>query len=132
MARKEFPARVKAAALKRCMDEKGIPRCEAVIEIHIDGMPINGKCRKELRAGDCFYDHAQPDGLGGEPTLENCMVLCGSCHSLKTFGEDNPRMTKADNQRKRNFGIKARKGPPLAGTKASGIRKRMDGTVERR
>jgi 5-methylcytosine-specific restriction protein A len=122
--RKEFPARVKAAALKRCMDDKGIPHCEGIIH----GVP----CRIELRAGITHYDHDTPDGLGGEPTLENCKVLCVLCHKKKTHEEDNPRMTKADNQRKRNFGIKARKGRPLPGTKASGLRKRFDGTVERR
>jgi hypothetical protein len=29
-------------------------------------------------------------------------------------------------------GGRQRKGPPMAGTRASGIRRRMDGTVERR
>ena len=124
--RKEFPARVKAAALKRCMSVGGVPRCEGMIET------LRERCGYVLTAGGTFYDHIQPDGLGGEPTLENCQVLCRTCHDAKTFGEDNPRMTKADNQRKRHFGIKARKGSPMPGTKASGLRKRVDGTVERR
>lgn len=134
MSRKEFPARVKAAALKRCMDSNGVPRCEGVV--FGQGEEPRGttfyRCNVELRAGDTFFDHDKPDGLGGEPTLDNVKVLCGICHSYKTTTYDNPRMVKADNQRKRNFGIKARKGPPLPGTKASGLRKRMNGQVERR
>jgi 5-methylcytosine-specific restriction protein A len=93
--RKEFPARVKAAALKRCSDGDGIPRCET--------------CGGPLRGGNTFYDHDTPDGLGGEPTLENCRVLCGPCHNAKTFGEDNPRMAKADAVRKKHYGITKKK-----------------------
>lgn len=118
--RQEFSARVKAAALKRCMGADGIPRCEGQ------------GCGQPLVAAFTNYDHDTPDGLGGEPTLENCKVLCKTCHAAKTFGEDNPRMQKADAQRKRAFGIKARKGRPMPGTKASGVRKRWDGTVEQR
>jgi 5-methylcytosine-specific restriction enzyme A len=117
--RKEFPARVKFDALKRCSDERGIPHCEG--------------CGVELTAGNLAYDHDTPDGLGGEPTLENCKVLCIKvCHNAKTFGSDNPRMQKADRSRKTLFRVKNRKGPAMPGTKASGIRKRMNGEVERR
>jgi 5-methylcytosine-specific restriction protein A len=130
--RREFPARVKAAALKRCMDEKGVPYCEGVVDWLALDATMRVRCNVELRAGNIFYDHHKADGLGGEPTLENARVLCKNCHDAKTFGEDNPRMAKADNQRKRNFGIKARKGRPLPGTKASGLKKKMNGTVERR
>jgi 5-methylcytosine-specific restriction enzyme A len=94
--RKEFGAKVKAAALKRCMDEKGIPHCEG--------------CGIELTAGNIAYDHDTPDGLGGEPTLENCKVLCVKiCHKAKTFKQDNPRMQKADRQRKKSFKVKGPK-----------------------
>jgi 5-methylcytosine-specific restriction protein A len=89
--RKEFGARVTGAALKRCSDKKGIPHCEI--------------CLTDLRPGNIFYDHVQPDGLGGEPTIENCMVLCKPCHHAKTFGQDNPRMQKADAVRKKHFGV---------------------------
>jgi len=40
-------------------------------------------------------------------------------------------MAKADRVLKKNFGLKP-KGRPMPGSKASGLRKRMDGTVERR
>lgn len=56
-------------------------------------------CTRVLRAGDFHYDHIIPDALGGEPTLDNCQVLCLSCHSVKTTKQDVPRIAKA----KRNF-----------------------------
>lgn len=91
IVRTEFPKKVKAAAFRRCCDSKGVPRCET--------------CRKELRAGHTIFEHVQPDGLSGEPTLENCKVHCRPCADVKTFKEDNPRMQKADRQLKKSFGI---------------------------
>ncbi|QIG51823.1 HNH endonuclease [Nordella sp. HKS 07] len=62
------------------------------------GLPFAGR-RPE-------YDHILPDGLGGEPTLENCAVLCPSCYRIKTHTEDRLRMQKADNIAKKNDGLK--------------------------
>jgi hypothetical protein len=116
--RREFPAKVKAAALKRCMDAKGIPHCEG--------------CGIELTAGNTAYDHDKADGLGGEPSLDNCKVLCiRICHKRKTFGQDNPRMQKADRQRKSSFGIKA-KARSLPGGRNSPFKIKIGGGVERR
>ncbi len=64
-SRKEFPNRVKVAAFKRA-DGK----CEG--------------CGGVLRPGKFTYDHHDPDGLTGEPTLENCRVLCDPCHTDKS------------------------------------------------
>jgi 5-methylcytosine-specific restriction protein A len=103
--RQEFPARVKALALKRCMDDEGIPRCE--------------KCDVPLKAANTNYDHDTPDGLGGAPVLENCKVLCKTCHLDKTHSSDNPRMQKADRVRKKHFGIR-KSGRTIPGRKFSG------------
>lgn len=113
--RKEFPQSVRKAAFRRCC-RGGLPYCEG--------------CGNLLR-GTPIYEHDQPDGLGGEPTLENCKVHCKTCADVKTFTLDNPRMVKADRVLKASFGLKA-KGRPMPGSKASSFRKRMDGTVERR
>lgn len=114
MSRKEFSKTVKSQAAQRAAGH-----CE--------------KCGKKLRAGEFHYDHVVPDGLGGTPTLDNCMVLCLPCHKDKTRLQDNPVMQKADRQRKAiGQGIKTRKWPPMPGTEASGIKKCMDGTVLRR
>lgn len=81
MSRREFPKGVKAKAAARCGGH-----CEV--------------CGARLTTAGYHYDHIVPDGLGGEPTLENCQVLCLVCHKAKTHREDNPRMQKADRQRK--------------------------------
>ena len=88
--RREFSTRVKLAAWERCQRD-GKPHCEDC-GLRIVGVPE--------------YDHSRPDGLGGEPTLENCRVLCGKCHRHKTHQVDRPMMTKADNVKKSNAGIK--------------------------
>lgn len=63
--RREFPAKVKIAAFDRA---KG--NCEI--------------CGLRLTVGKFRYDHKLPDALGGEPTLENCVVQCIACDKPKT------------------------------------------------
>jgi hypothetical protein len=120
--RQEFSAKVKAAALKRCMaggSKPGVPQCE--------------NCDIELSARTgIIYEHVTPDGLGGEPTLENCKVHCGLCADIKTHTEDNPAMAKADRVFKAHHGLKRRKGPPMPGSRASGWKKPMNGPAVRR
>lgn len=89
MTRAEFSPSVKTKAWDRC---KG--RCE--------------QCTAKLYPGRFAYDHIKPDGLGGEPTLDNCQVLCDACHGEKTHKHDRPIMQKADNQKKAHLGIKAK------------------------
>lgn len=116
--RREFSRRIKLLAFKRCLDDKGLPHCEG--------------CGILLTAGNIHYDHVIPDGLGGEPTLENCKVLCIKiCHHKKTHEEDNPRMQKADRVLKKTYGI-AKAKRPFPGSRASGFKRKMDGTVVRR
>jgi 5-methylcytosine-specific restriction protein A len=86
MSRREFPASVRRAAYKRC---NGV--CEV--------------CGSVLMVGKFEFDHIIPDGLGGEPTLDNCRVACSACHAVKTHTEDRPRMAKADRQRAKHLGL---------------------------
>lgn len=89
--RREFPAKVKMAAYERCLRD-GKPHCEA------EG------CGK-LILGIPEYDHILADGLSGEPTLENCAALCGSCHRIKTSTHDVPMIAKADRIARKSRGI---------------------------
>lgn len=86
MSRTEFSAKVRKAAWERCGG-----KCEG--------------CTAKLFPGKFAYDHDTPDGLGGEPTLENCKVLCTACHSTKTHEHDRHIMQKADNIRKKHLGF---------------------------
>jgi 5-methylcytosine-specific restriction protein A len=83
-ARREFPRKVKAAAIKRAAGH-----CE--------------RCKAVLKKGAADVDHILEDGLGGEPVLANAQVLCKPCHVEKTA--DRVReMRKADRQRDKSTG----------------------------
>ena len=97
--RREFPPKVKVAAFERA---KG--RCEC--------------CRVVIRPGNGpEYDHRVPDAVGGEPTLENCEVLCRNCHGAKTATGDIPAIAKTKRIRRKHINAddkrgKFRKPPP--------------------
>ena len=91
MSRQEFPKAVKIAAFRR---SEG--RCE--------------ECTAKLFPGNVQYDHVIPDGLGGEPTLTNCMVLCRACHGLKTAKTDVPAIARAKRREARHVNAEKRKG----------------------
>lgn len=109
--RKEF---TKAVRIKRWDHCDG--RCEV--------------CGVKLCAPRIHFDHDTPTSLGGDNSFENCRVLCVACHGTKTSKQDRPMIDKARRGEEKHLGIRKTKGRPLPGTRASGIRKRMDGTVE--
>lgn len=92
MPRREFPARVRVAAFERANGH-----CE--------------NCTAPLYVGKFHYDHRIPDALLGEPTLDNCVVLCVACHGEKTAKEDVPRIAKAVRQRQKHLGARPPKRP---------------------
>lgn len=85
--RQEFSAKVKVAAYQRSGG-----RCEA--------------CTAPLRPGHVHYDHVVPDALGGSPTIENCAVLCTSCHGAKTARQDVPQIAKMKRQKQAHIGAR--------------------------
>ena len=123
--RREFSPKIKLEAWKRC---KG--RCE--------------RCKRKIvgRLAPAQYDHSTPDAVMDKSkplTVKDCQVLCVECHDVKTFEQawgpasrgDVTEIAKTNRIIAKQAGVKKRKGRPLPGTKASGLRKRMDGTVER-
>jgi 5-methylcytosine-specific restriction endonuclease McrA len=112
MSRHEFTKRTRLEAFTRCEG-----KCEA--------------CGAILRPGHFEYDHDKPAEFSGAATLDNCRVLCLGCHKQKTAGRDIPAIAKSNRVRARQAEVKRKQGRPLAGTRASGLRKRMNGNVER-
>ena len=106
--RHEFSAKVKAAAALRADGH-----CE--------------QCTRKLMTGDYHYDHDIPDGLGGDPTLDNCRVLCRSCHSAKSTLKDIPRIAKAKRNYSKARGI--RKPSKFACGRDSRFKKKLSGEV---
>lgn len=122
--RREFPAQVKRDAWDRCKDAAGIARCEG--------------CTARLSAGNVHYDeridgefdHDQPDAMLGESTLENCKVLCRTCHGLKTKQD---RKTIAKSNRVRDLARGIRNRSKLPGSRDSNIKLRINGPpIDRR
>lgn len=71
MARREFPTKIRVAVIKRATVGSVIV-CEKC-----------GGLAKKFQ-----IDHVIPDSHGGEPVLENAMLICEYCYS-----EKNPRDT---------------------------------------
>lgn len=109
--RREFTAKVKVAAFQRANGH-----CE--------------KCGGFILAG-AQYDHRIPDALGGEPTIENCEVLCSPCHRRKTSKVDVPAIAKAKRNEAKAANAKKSKSP-LPGSRATKWKRKMDGSVVRR
>jgi hypothetical protein len=87
MKRREFGDRVRMDAWARAGG-----RCES--------------CGCLLKPGGFRYNHRIADYLGGEPTLENCELLCIGCDLARTFGSDIPKIAKTRRIRKREAGIR--------------------------
>lgn len=114
MSRSEFPVSVRKAALARC---GGICECGC-------GQPFTEHPKERPH-----YDHDLPDFLGGTNDLENCKVLRVCCHQVKTYGQDMSKIVKVRRGQKDRKNLKANKSK-IPGSKGTGMRKRMDGTVE--
>lgn len=87
--RKEFSSRIKRDAFMRC-----------------GGICEGDNCGAKLSIGKFAYDHVIPDALGGDPTLDNCQVLCRACHKEKSSRQDIPRIAKTKRIRDREKGIR--------------------------
>lgn len=86
-------------------------------------------CRFAIDGGSPWIvEHVMPLWLGGEDDETNMVPAHVTCAAMKTKREAGAR---AKIERIINGGRK-RRGRPMPGTIASGMRRRMDGTVERR
>ncbi len=95
--RREFTRATKAAAFLRCEG-----RCE-----YTDNQ--GRRCEAKLHAGTFAFDHIVADSIGGEPTLDNCAVLCRTHHDVKTRNIDTPRAAKTKRIRDKHLGIMKQK-----------------------
>lgn len=65
-------------------------------------------CGAKLFPGNIEYDHQIPCALGGDNSLENCIVRCRACHKAKTFKQDIPNIARAKRRQRKHIGIKKR------------------------
>jgi len=98
-------------------------------------LSFNGRCAHcECKIGAATgleWDHVIPVAMGGDDSLDNLQPLCKTCHRAKTSA-DVKAIAKAKRMEAKHLGIRPRKGRPMAGSVASGLRKKMNGTVETR
>jgi len=92
----------------------------------------NGRCEccdAVLKLGEGDADHIIAVELGGESVIENGQWLCRPCHKEKT-AKDIRVIRKVQRIRDRRSGAMRASHRPLPGSRASGVRIRMNRTVE--
>ena len=87
MNRNEF-----SVATRKTANERAGDNCENCGTVFTAANPRN-------------HDHDLPDDLGGDNSIENCVVLCLACHKLKTKTQDRPRIDKARRLRNKALGL---------------------------
>ena len=126
--RKEFPSKVKRDALDR---SGGVCECHRLAAAGVPGFDPKG-CGVLLRAGGVYFEHVIPDGAGGKPTLDNCAAVTKTCGNLKAHAYDQGKVAETRHKRDAIWGLKKRKGPPIPGSRDSGLKRTFyDGTVRR-
>jgi 5-methylcytosine-specific restriction enzyme A len=124
--RREFTTETKRQAVRR---SGGVCECHLLGKRGIAGFSPDG-CGLRIGIGNTWFEHVICDGIGGEPTLENCAVLSKTCGRLKSQTYDIPIVAKVKRQQNMRFGIKSDSGQPIPGSKRSAFRKKINGQVE--
>lgn len=120
--RRNFPNKVKRAAYAR---SGGVCECWRI--------PGWKGCGRPIGDGNVFYEHIVCDGIGGEPTLDNCACLTKTCWKRKTAEYDIPTVAKAKRVTDRGIGIRRSDHAwrrVMPGSRNSPVIKRMDGRTE--
>lgn len=104
-----MPFRPRRREFSNPVKRQAYARSGGTCECHrITGVPglVPGGCRQRLAAGNLFYEHVNPDGRGGLPTIENCACLSKTCWRIKTDTFDRPVVAKANRQADMAIGIR--------------------------
>lgn len=109
--RREFSTKVRLEVFIRCN-----ARCE--------------KCTSRLRPGAYRCDHVITDWMGGEPTLENCQVICRACDLEKTAA-DQADIAKTKRVQAKHVGASTSRSTFPCG-RNSPFKKKLSGEVVRR
>lgn len=87
-------------------------------------------CGGKILASDKWEaSHRIPLMAGGPDDMSNLFPAHFKCHREQTAKVDIPLVAKVTRIRQKNMGAKAPSRNPLPGSKASGWRRKMDGTV---
>lgn len=111
-------------------DDQRVPdRVRARIFIAYDGICYLSK--RKIRPGESWeLEHIVALCNGGKHKESNLAPALVDPHKAKTK-KDRKLKSYTDRIRKHHLGIRKKQSRPMPGTRASGIRKRMNGKVER-
>ena len=126
MTQRPFHLHVKRAAINR---SGGICECHRLMPIR--GINPHG-CNQPLIWGRIRFEHIVCDGIGGEPTLENCAVLRIECWRIKTDAYDQGMVAKTKRQAAKHTGTFRPSRHPMPGGRESKWKKPMRGRTELR
>lgn len=119
MTRLNFTAETKRKAHKR---SGGVCECH-----RIPWLKRPDGCGLKLGNANTFYEHINPDAIRQDNSIENCAVLVRTCWREKTDNYDRKVIAKSNHTQDRARGIRKHQSRPLPGTRASGVRRPMNG-----
>lgn len=110
-------------------DQRAPPRVRVRVFERCQG--ACGQCGRKIRAGESWtLEHLKALVNGGANRESNLGVTCRNCLPAKNAADVAEKSLIA-RKRSKHLGIKPKSSRPIPGSKASGIRKRMNGQVER-
>lgn len=98
------------------------------VEKFIDQSGKCWDCSCKLMPGMYHADHRQALEHGGDNADDNIRLICLGCHKAKTRADHQAR-AKGD---RIAVGGRQRRSRPMDGSRDSGLKKHMDGSVSRR
>lgn len=98
--------------VKRDADERSNGHCEGTGAMY--GLASGKRCNAILHGKRKEYDHILACSNGGDNSLNNCAVICGTCHDFKSHRIDTPRAAKIVRQRDKNNGVRSSRSFPRA------------------
>jgi 5-methylcytosine-specific restriction endonuclease McrA len=103
------------------------------MQLFVDRGGVCCECGGKIHVGEKWIDeHINPLSRTGSNNWDNRGIAHEKCARKKTSREATER-SKVRSVAAKHFGAgKTSKGRPMAGTKASGWKKKLDGTVVRR
>lgn len=124
MSRREFSRETKREALARSGK-----KCEATGPWY--GKEDGERCCADLAYG-VEFDHIDMDANSRDNSLSNCAAICIRCHRWKTANHDIPINAKVKRVRDKFDGIRTTTKRPMPGSRASGLKRKINGEVVKR
>jgi hypothetical protein len=91
------------------------------------GFPTVIRCNAPIGVGNFHYDHLDPDWYSKDNELENCQVLCRTCHAAKTKIDVGNIAKSKRIQDKRIKALTSRTPMPFG--RGSRLKRKLDGSI---